>query len=66
MIDAYWSGYDDYKIGRHWFDNPYNYDTHLSQHLLWDDGYWSAHQDEQESLRKQFRRARELKEQENP
>ena len=43
--DPYWSGYDDYKRGRHFADNPYNHDTDLSLHLMWGEGYLSAYED---------------------
>jgi hypothetical protein len=43
--DPYWSGYDDYKRGRHLFDNPYNYDIDLSQFLKWEEGYWVAYEE---------------------
>jgi hypothetical protein len=45
MIDAYWSGYDDYKRGRHFADNPYNYDTDLSLHMMWSEGYMIAYEE---------------------
>ena len=45
MIDAYWSGYDDYKRGRHFADNPYNYDTDLSLHMTWSEGYMIAYEE---------------------
>jgi hypothetical protein len=44
-VDAYWSGYDDYKCHRHIMDNPYNYDTDLSLFLKWEEGYWGAYEE---------------------
>jgi len=45
QTDPYWSGYDDYKRGRHLFDNPYNYDSDLSLFLKWEEGYWVAYEE---------------------
>jgi len=50
MIDAYWSGYDDYKRGRHYKDNPYNYDTDLSQCMQWGEGYWVAYEEHMKEI----------------
>jgi hypothetical protein len=45
QTDPYWSGYDDYKRGRHFADNPYNYDTDLSLYLMWGEGYMNAYKE---------------------
>jgi len=69
QTDSYWSGYDDYKRGRHLFDNPYNYDYDLSQFLRWEEGYWVAYEEDRKDLKGDSFEAlcaRELKEQENP
>jgi len=50
QTDPYWSGYDDYKRGRHLFDNPYNYDTDLSQFLKWDEGYCIAYEEHMKKI----------------